>query len=410
MILFWRVRFVDTGERAFKDRDLWLRTAELDATTRASLEACYELTRGQSHNREMLRFRALFRESPHPQGNASEHDSFGTIFLPDYCEDEHGAELTRKQIAVALTGSDTAVLLPSGAKQHDIEYMLANSPPIDLNAVHFSPEQINLLAYFARDLRELAGTAFLREGAGTLSGSTGPVDSQPAGMTVQTAVTDEEIRSFVTIFRRLYMEKEPANLKKAANLVGNTLGKHRLGKWIVASSQDLTTQFDAPPDFVPFLTCGKLTFTRKRLIDVFLYTQYAHQPDERRLRQFGECLRSLGGDRDVFTFLFLTEIWRVATQMRNIGQQVVQFFEAYCSHHKVACDVVMSPGNVHPGIGVLETKQERADRILQEKAEQLARSIWEQAGRPEGGHDLFFDQALAQLKSSMEASNASQQR
>ena len=42
------------------------------------------------------------------------------------------------------------------------------------------------------------------------------------------------------------------------------------------------------PDTLPLIPT--LTFTTKRLIDLFLYTQYAHQPNEERQRQFQRCV------------------------------------------------------------------------------------------------------------------------
>src|SRR5688572_26024005 len=42
MILFWRIRYLDTHDQEFKDRDLWLDTDDLDSLTRAAVEATKE--------------------------------------------------------------------------------------------------------------------------------------------------------------------------------------------------------------------------------------------------------------------------------------------------------------------------------------------------------------------------------
>src|SRR4051812_21386560 len=112
-------------------------------------------------------------------------------------------------MAVALTGDPDAVLFPAGTEQHIIEYALAERRPIPIYKISLSQDQLKILGYFVRDLRELLASAFYKDGPGELTST----DSR--GPTLQTAVSDEEIRSFVTIFRRLYMENEPANFLKA---------------------------------------------------------------------------------------------------------------------------------------------------------------------------------------------------
>src|SRR5438105_1494692 len=112
-------------------------------------------------------------------------------------------------MAVVLTGDPQAVFFAPGTRPHDAEYCLAEKPPIPLEQITLSPDQLNILGYFSRDLRELLTTALFKDGPGSLSGPW-----SDGRLHLETAVSDEEIRSFVTIFRRLYMEKEPANFSK----------------------------------------------------------------------------------------------------------------------------------------------------------------------------------------------------
>jgi hypothetical protein len=60
MLLFWTIRYPDSRDRQFKNRNLWLDTDALDAVTEAAVEATYDSN--DSSRRPMLRFRALFRE------------------------------------------------------------------------------------------------------------------------------------------------------------------------------------------------------------------------------------------------------------------------------------------------------------------------------------------------------------
>ncbi|MCE9589370.1 MAG: hypothetical protein K8S99_02470 [Planctomycetes bacterium] len=61
MLIFWRIRYLDTRDKEFKDRDLWLLTDELDAITKAAVETCRELSKSGG-DREMLKYRKLFKE------------------------------------------------------------------------------------------------------------------------------------------------------------------------------------------------------------------------------------------------------------------------------------------------------------------------------------------------------------
>jgi hypothetical protein len=160
MVLFWRIRYIDTRDRKFKDRDLWLDTEDLDARTRAAVETCHELNQ-HSTSRGMLKFRHLFREESDPgerRRRVEQRGHMATVSIHDYYEDETGKALTSREYAKVVTGSDTAVLLPAGSKQHDIDYMFAEKKPIDLGILRLTASELEVLGYFARDLQELASS------------------------------------------------------------------------------------------------------------------------------------------------------------------------------------------------------------------------------------------------------------
>ena len=161
-------------------------------------------------------------------------------------------------------------------------------PDIDLDQIRLPGADLNALAYFSRDLRELEASILLVEGPGTIS--SGPTKV----IVVQTSVSEDEIRSFVTIFRRLYMAKEPGNFLKASDAFARAALPHPVGKWVQGVAVEYEETLDSVPDLIPFAPRGTASFTRKRLIDVFLYTQYAHQGDQRRERQYAECHRQTG--------------------------------------------------------------------------------------------------------------------
>jgi hypothetical protein len=400
MLLFWRIRYFDSRDSQFKDRDLLLETDSLDAVTKAAVETVYELKDGD-RGRAMLRYRHLFTEWEGPREDLRNrlvrHGGLNGVFIHDYFEDENGKELSESQFAFALTGDPNAVVFPGWMKQHDIEYALAAPSPIEIAHVKLSDEQLEVLGYFVRDLRELLASAFFKEGTpGTISGA-----GRGGTYVLTTAASDEEIRSFVMIFRLLYMEGERANFLKAVAVFCAALQEHPVAKWIREIAAEYEGALDREAGAFPMLGQRKLAFSGKRLIDVFLYTKYAHQPlgqNEQRARQLQACLASVGGSQDLLTWHFLCQIWQCALHIRNAGVVIAQFYDRYCQVHGSTCDVVASMQTDHPGLGTLEKREAREGRILKEKAEDLAKDLWERAGQPEGGHSEYLKEALEKLK------------
>jgi hypothetical protein len=399
MLLFWRIRYLDSRDTLFKNRDLWLDTHELDPVMKAALETVYAINSNQPR-RGLMRFRHLFRDMAWREEEIKarlDRSGLRNVFIPDYFEDETGAEISMKQIAVALTGNPEADFVPTAATLNDIEYLRAEKPPIDLNQITLAPEQLQLIGYFVRDLGELLASTFYRNAPATLTNG----GSRGSCWILETTASDEEIRSFVTIFRRLYMENEPANFAKAAAAFAQALQGHPLATWVQGSASQFDEILNEAPGPYPFVAQGKLGFTQKRLIDVYLYTQYAHQPDERRTRQFNECLASVDGDRSLLAFLFLSEIWRCALTIRNPGLIIDDFYKRYRQTHSASLGVLDSMRTGQPGIGALETQEERETRVLGEKTEELATSLWRAAGQPAGGHARFLGEARKRLLSAL---------
>jgi hypothetical protein len=199
------------------------------------------------------------------------------------------------------------------------------------------------------------------------------------------------------------MDNEPANFVKAVEAFKQVLSGHPVAKFIEGGASEYTKELHSPAKLDPFFGCGTspLPFSGKRLLDVFLYTQYAHQPDERRTRQFHECLAAVGGDRTRLTWMFLNTIWRCAIHIRNAGVYIAELQKRYCDARKIASGVLTSVHQDHPGFGCLEKKDAQEARVLQEAAESLAKALWERAGRPEGGHSPFVDSARHQLQATL---------
>jgi hypothetical protein len=387
MLLFWKIRYLDSRDKHFYDRSLWLNTDTLDPVTKAAVEATYAMC--DSSRRAMLRYRALFCEEC-PDEPLYPH--FAGFCLADYFEDEVGQELDLKRMAVTLTDNPDALLFPPGTKQHYIDFCVAEKPAIDLSDITLTPDQLSTLGYFTRDLRELVASSLCKDGPGSLSG--------PVGDTywLKTALSDEEIRSFVTIFRRLYMMNEPANFQKAVAAFAIALTEHPIAKLVQAIETEYCDSLERAPETCVMFGRKNLPFTRKRLIDVYINTQYAHQPKADRIRQFNECLTAVGGNRIALTWLFLTEIWKCAIEFQNAGRIIADFYDRYCESRKIVPGVLNSLRDDHHGFGALEKKADQEARILREKATELASVLWERAGRPSGGPSEWIQQALDQLR------------
>ena len=399
MLIFWRIEYFDRTDKQFKDRDLFLDSAELPSAVGAAIELVTESNRS-GNERGILRYRSLFKEvsrSDWEENQTTPITKFSMITIHDYFEDENGDAITMAEIGPILTGDPNCVLVPFGTQQYHIDYMFAEKFPVPIAEVTLTMDEMRIMGYFVRDFEELRDSALMKEGAGTVSMG-GTLAGLPNGdYHHQTAVTDDEIRSFMTIFRRLYMDKEPANFVKAATLFEESLDSHPLGKWVKGVADEYNAQLQGLPECFPFLQGAPITFNTKRLIDVFLYTQYAHQPEEKRQRQFTECLDQVGGKLNFLTWLLLREVWKCSLKIANAGPVIANWFNRYCDHHGVTPDILQSLKAQHTGLGTSEKKEVREARLFREKVEELEWELWKNAGKPEGGPVQFRHMAQQQL-------------
>ena len=389
MMLFWKIRFFDRKQGKLDDRLLYLDTTKLTLELRAAVEIVAD-AKTNAEQRKILQFKYLFKEGKmEDAGEPAEWGSFSFVGPVEYFEDCDGNELSQDALASLITGKQNVKTIPHGARQHDIDLMFSESKPIPFDAA-ISQEEIDLLGLFGRDLAELMSSTFLKEGPGSIK-ATGDFSNATSIPKLVTATTDEEIRSTVIIFRRLYMEKEPANFQKTCTLMSQILASHPYGKWLKGAASQFESELNSPANILPFVK--NVTFTRKRLVDVFLYTQYAHQPSDKRTKQYHECLLELGNRSEMLTWMFLTELWKLSLEIGNAGRFISAWFRRYCDHHNVSPNIIDSVKMISEGIGSLETNAVRSDRILNEKAIPVAEQLWVDAGKPEGGPHIFHKQA-----------------
>ncbi len=260
--------------------------------------------------------------------------------------------------------------------------------PIDL--VTLSQEGVKLLACFRRDHRELTNSAFAKDSRCSIKGA--------FTWQVETAGTDDEIRSFVIIFRRLYMAGEKANFVSAVDVFAKAIGDNPYAKWVSGVKNSYEDKLEKTVDTRPFqFNLNKST--RKRLIDVFLNTRYAHQgvgKNEHRQDEYDECLREFNSSVPMMFWFFLKELVDCAGHIRRAGDIIVNWFDRYCEYHGIA-DTATSVAKDHPGIGTKEKEQVRQHRLFREKVDELAKRLWADAGSPAGGHWQFLQEAETRL-------------
>jgi hypothetical protein len=395
MLLFWSITCLDSRDRQSKTRLRTLITDQLDPAVKAAVELSVAI--GNPLNfRGMLPFRHLFRDCLDHEMEAAwsaYHGKVKLFSIRDYFEDENGQELGNSGVAAALTGNADAMMFPANLPAHYMNYALAQPSQVSLDQIKLSQDSLEMFSIFRRDLRELVESAFYNHSdmSFTIGGGGSPE--------LSTQATDDEIRSFITIFRRLYMKSEPAHFLKAAELLKDIVPDHPLTKLVSGIAGEYVSELAKQPNF--FLFTGPSIPRGKRLIDVFLYTQYAHQPDDRRLRQYNECLRAVNGNKSLLACVFLNVLRGCSLHMRNGGKIIVDFFDQYCHHYGLSIEPPSSMGIDNPGIGRLEKGHEREDRLRSEKAEELANALWEKAGCPTGGHTLFLNEARTQLAAAM---------
>jgi hypothetical protein len=405
MLIFWRIRYLDRKDRQFKDRDVFLDTTTLPPARRAAVELHLECWKGHSE-RDILKSRSLFNEGSLDTVPQGDRVSFRSISFPDYFEDDAGNEITLAEIGPILTGDPNTVMIPTGAQQHDIDFILAAKEPLPVDGVFLSSEEVRILGYFARDFEEFRTSPLMINGVGTLSGGGSFSEFPSEDCRHETAISDDEIRSSMSIFRRLYMTSEPAGFLRAVDVFEKALGGHALGKWVRGVANEYTLQLQSPPDSHPLIKSTLLSFTAKRLINVFVYTQYAHQPNAARQRQFNECLKELGGRPDVLAWLFLHEVWTCGIKIGNAGRHIAGWFTRYCEHHSITPDVLKSLRDEHSGLGVLEKNEDRKTRLLKESVEELASILWGEAGKPDGGPSQFHLRAAEQLRHALDGQDS----
>lgn len=377
------------------DRALWLDTSSLDPVTKAAVELSRELD-VHDHEARIIRFRNLFQEKTYDVDEFSSlcncSGGVDCFFVPEYFEDEKKNPISKNTILRLLNSKESESEKKSDKRVNVKRTKEIKTEDFTITDVILDQDQLASLGYFTRDLVELSSSEFLKESPGTFV-------SKGSETTVKTAATSDEIKSFVTTFRRLYMTREPGSFVNASKIYLSVAPPTftSLAIWFIDGyNSQLQQQVEGLETTQPI--------SKKLLIDAFIYTQYAHQPNKRRTEQFNRCLKAVEGNSSRLVWLFLSTIWQMTFSIRNAGKEIVSFYDEYIRSNEEESNLVVSVIDNNPGIGSLEKKSVREKRLLQEKAEDIAIELWKEKGRPPPGHAIYFEESRRRLEEAMSGS------
>lgn len=305
-------------------------------------------------------------------------------------EDEAGNEISVTEAARIQTGNENIVAFPPGYRPHDIRLVLSPNSPIPekpLDYIKLSQAEVDTLALFVRDANELVRSPLYK---------TSPIlHSDERGEWIET-ISVEFIRSFVTVLRRLYMENEPGNYLKACGAYSQHFLNKRLTDWVDVEKELYKSFLSSAASFggLP----PEYSFTNKRLIDIFIYTKFAHQPSRERAKQLNDCLLEVGNPAKL-EWMFHMTVGHIAACYRNVLSVIDNELKAYLKLGGTPPSLDCAPYANEGGHGQQLTEEERQQRTLKDRAEKLGNDLWREAGSPRDELPSYIKSAAAILSS-----------
>ncbi len=393
MLLSWKVRYLDRGDKEFKDRELFLDLDSLPSEDRIKIELAIEQEKFDNNSRIFLKFRHLFKEGTFDE-LLEKYQIFNCFCIPDYFEDELGNELS---VTEAMTikhakPNSTVVYLPDTrtfiefskppTEEDAIKYGIEHTIPIDLSRINFIDKEIKKLNLFVDEIIILSSLPFKP-----------PALRRYPELKVAMKITNAQLDSFVLRFRRLFMNNEMVNYFRICKL------------FIDYPEDEREYRFDHPMrllwkrkkkevDSLLKLPFGKLfpikdllesddyEFTVKDLIDAFLYTKFVHQPNPDSEKLYKRGLIIAKGNKDVLLFYFCFAIYRLANEYITLGKWIKQIL--------ILMDK-FSPESNH--VEKLDNMSRAFERTINDKIWELANELWKKDGSPSCGAIKYKEQA-----------------
>lgn len=395
MLIFTDVRVAMPG--FWKDRWFTLDTNELDSVQKHRIEFLVE---SQGLNSKTFReWRSLFHQSDEPMSvdrlnECMDHIQCFSIDDDRYCEDDEGNGLSLQQGLRIVTQDDALIVFPPATRPHDVALRIGDNCPVPedpLAFFQFKQSEVNGLALFLRDIKELRQNPFYERHA--------TMRSVGDELTLETISVDL-IRSFITIFRRLYMsgKHDVGNFRDSCDVYCSRFWNKRVIDW-VAEERRLYDEFLQAPAAKIASTQPVFSFSNKRLIDVFLYTRFAHHPSEERTRQLKQMRNEVGSD-EWLEFMFYEVIQQAAIIYSNVSQYIAFEMDGYWKVGGLQPSADTTPFCNGGDRGVLLTAKEEAEERIRKRAEKLGEDLWNNAGCPANELPRFVQDAVRQLSDS----------
>ena len=138
------------------------------------------------------------------------------------------------------------------------------------------------------------------------------------------------------------------------------------------------------------------SFNNKRLIDVFLYTRFAHHPDETRTRQLKKMRAEVGSD-EWLEFMFYSVVQQATMIYCNVSQYIAFEMDGYWKVGGLQPTADTTPFCNGADRGVLLTAEEEARERLMRRALKLGEELWKNAGSPSNQLPQFVQDAIRHL-------------
>ena len=392
MLLIWKIRCLNTKNKQWGDRYLWLETEKLDSVQLAAIEiqkqsSSYDYRK----EREWLKYRHLFTEGEVTEELFSKHKASQCFGLRDYFEDENGSQLTLDKVGQILTDNSDVVAIPPGATQADINFMLSQKTPINFHKNELSKGKLKTLGYFTQDLIKLRESTIYKEGPGSLNGSDNFI--------VETVASESEIESFIINYRRLRGKDEAGGVEKAVEIFCEFLGDNSLAKYVGELKVEFDNYLDSVPGFILHKQeSGKKPDIKvKSLIEAAIYTRLAHQ----KTGHYDKCLKKVGGNHSLLLWYCLCAIYSAALKLCCLGQYIGQFYLKYCEIHNIKPIIHPTITQRSAGVGTKESIENLKKRLFDEQIIKLAKKLWIQKGCPNDGYMYFYEEAHKNLNEAM---------
>jgi hypothetical protein len=247
------------------------------------------------------------------------------------------------------------------------------------------------MSLFLRDIKELRQNSFYERNA--------TIRSVGDTLTLETISVDL-IRSFIVIFRRLYMsgKHDVGNFRDSCNIYCSRFWNQRVIDWVAEERRLYDLFLDEPAAKVAG-TKPVFSFSNKRLIDVFLYTRFAHHPNESRTRQLKQMREEVGSD-EWLEFMFYSVVQQAAITYCNVSQYIAFEMDGYWKVGGLQPSADTTPFCNAGDRGVLRTAKEESEERIRKRAERLGEDLWKIAGSPANALPQFVEDAMRQLSAS----------